>query len=76
MLSWLLLSMALAASLPFTVHAGELAEIQKNIAVGWLPADARATIQHIKQGGPFPHAMDGAVFGNREHRLPPRERGW
>jgi len=76
MLSWLLLSMALAAPLPFTVHAGELAEIQKNIAVDRLPAEARSAIQRIRQGGPFPYAKDGAVFGNRERRLPPRPRDW
>jgi ribonuclease T1 len=30
----------------------------------------------IKDGGPFPHARDGIVFGNYEKLLPPRPRGY
>ena len=30
----------------------------------------------IKRGGPFPYKKDGAVFGNREKRLPPQTRGY
>jgi ribonuclease T1 len=41
-----------------------------------LPADARHTVELIRKSGPFPHERDGAVFGNREKRLPARERGW
>jgi ribonuclease T1 len=41
-----------------------------------LPREARETILLIRQGGPFPYAKDGATFGNREKRLPARERGW
>ena len=41
-----------------------------------LPQEARETIVLIKKGGPFPHARDGASFGNRERILPSRERGW
>lgn len=41
-----------------------------------LPAEARQTLALIRQGGPFPYAKDGSVFGNREGRLPPRERGY
>lgn len=43
---------------------------------GFLPAEARTTIALIQQGGPFPHAQDGSVFGNREQRLPQRPRGY
>ncbi len=46
-----------------------------DIAAAALPADARATLAHIKAGGPFPHARDGSVFSNREKLLPPRQRG-
>ncbi len=42
----------------------------------FLPAEAAATIALIQRGGPFPHRQDGSVFGNREQRLPPRERGY
>jgi len=41
-----------------------------------LPPEARETIALIRKGGPFPYERDGAVFGNRERRLPARERGW
>lgn len=41
-----------------------------------LPREAVETIALIRKGGPFPHERDGVVFGNREKRLPPRERGW
>jgi ribonuclease T1 len=41
-----------------------------------LPTQARDTIAHIKAGGPFPYARDGAVFGNREKQLPKQPRGY
>lgn len=42
----------------------------------FLPAEAADTIARIRQGGPFPHAQDGSVFGNREGHLPRQPRGW
>lgn len=41
-----------------------------------LPPEARATLQLIMDGGPFPYDRDGTVFQNREGRLPPRPRGY
>jgi len=41
-----------------------------------LPPEARATLQLIKQGGPFPHRQDGVVFGNYEGLLPSQPRGF
>jgi ribonuclease T1 len=41
-----------------------------------LPKEAHATLALIKSGGPFPYRKDGTVFGNREKRLPLRERGY
>ncbi len=41
-----------------------------------LPVEAQATLQLIDQGGPFPFARDGVVFGNYERMLPPRWRGY
>lgn len=41
-----------------------------------LPPEADATLALIAAGGPYPFARDGVVFGNYEHRLPHRERGW
>ncbi|MCC5097417.1 ribonuclease [Xanthomonas campestris] len=42
----------------------------------FLPTEAMATIVLIQRGGPFPYPQDGAVFGNREQRLPERPRGY
>lgn len=46
------------------------------IAAEKLPIDARATLELIKAGGPFPFRQDGRVFLNREKRLPWKERGY
>ena len=42
------------------------------VAAQALPAEARATLDRIPSGGPFPYQRDGVVFGNREH-IAPRE---
>ena len=41
-----------------------------------FPREAGDTVALILRGGPFPHPQDGNVFGNREHRLPERPRGY
>lgn len=46
------------------------------IAVAQLPPEARRTLALIRQGGPFPYAKDGSVFGNREGLLPRQNRGY
>jgi len=46
------------------------------VRVDELPAEARATLVLIKQGGPFPYRKDGTVFGNRERLLPAKPRGY
>jgi ribonuclease T1 len=46
------------------------------IAAAELPKEARETLALVKKGGPFPYAKDGAVFGNREKRLPAQKRGY
>lgn len=43
---------------------------------GFLPTEAHQTIALILRGGPYPHRQDGGIFGNREQRLPQRERGY
>jgi ribonuclease T1 len=45
-------------------------------ALSQLPPQAAEVWQLIQNGGPFPYRQDGAVFGNREGRLPPRQRGF
>ncbi|MFE6486216.1 ribonuclease domain-containing protein [Streptomyces sp. NPDC088747] len=46
------------------------------VAVSELPAQARETLALIDDGGPFPYARDGAVFGNFERELPRHQRGY
>lgn len=46
------------------------------VSVAQLPPQARATLERIRAGGPFPYERDGAMFGNREGRLPKRGRGY
>jgi ribonuclease T1 len=41
-----------------------------------LPFEAQQTEKLIRAGGPFPYSKDGTTFGNRERRLPRRERGY
>ncbi len=46
------------------------------VSIRELPPEAAQTLALIKQGGPFPYRRDGIVFGNRERRLPLKERGY
>jgi ribonuclease T1 len=46
------------------------------VRVEELPAEARATLELIKAGGPFPYKQDHRAFGNRERLLPKRGRGY
>lgn len=70
----LLLGMLLA----FQVFAREplLQNMQDVVSVNQLPQEAQATLVLIKQGGPFPYAKDGVVFGNYEGMLPKQSRGY
>jgi len=46
------------------------------VPLSTLPAEARATLQRIHAGGPFPYSRDGVVFNNRERILPAMPRGY
>jgi len=46
------------------------------VARAELPAEARATLKLIEQGGPFAYDRDGMVFKNYEHVLPKQRRGY
>ncbi len=63
--------MASGAGLQAKPRGADLAEVP----LSSLPAEAQATAQRIRQGGPFPYAKDGSVFGNRERLLPAKRRG-
>ena len=41
-----------------------------------LDHQARQTLRRIHDGGPFPFAKDAIVFGNYEHQLPGKLRGY
>lgn len=43
---------------------------------GFLPVEAHAVLDRIARGQTHPFRQDGAVFHNREGRLPPRPRGY
>jgi len=46
------------------------------VRISELPAEAVATLELLRKGGPFPYAKDGAVFGNREGLLPKQKHGY
>jgi len=48
----------------------------QEVALVDLPQEARDTLALIRRGGPFRYRQDGSVFGNREKKLPARERGY
>lgn len=50
--------------------------LSDEVRAAQLPVEARATLQAIKAGGPFPYRQDGRVFSNRERLLPPKGRGY
>lgn len=73
------LSLLLAASLPGAVQGREAPSqqlVEATVSLQALPPEARDTHRLIYQGGPFPYAKDGTVFGNRERLLPKARRGF
>ena len=46
-----------------------------DISARALPQEARDVLARIRSGAPFRYDRDGAVFGNRERRLPAMPRG-
>lgn len=58
------------------VAAPALARQDAPAFLAGLPPEAIATLRLIERGGPFPYRKDGAVFQNRERRLPERPRGY
>ena len=75
--AWLAIWSVLGLARENTIPQGDA----QHGAVDWifsadLPREARQTLTLIKDGGPFPYARDGIVFGNYEKRLPLRQRGY
>jgi ribonuclease T1 len=72
-----LLLAALLAFLPAAAQRGPApAPPAGEIRAQDLPKEARATIELIRNKGPYPYAKDGAIFGNREGLLPKQKRGY
>ena len=61
---------------PTAVSARGNTAALESVALASLPAEAQATERLIRAGGPFRHAKDGTVFGNRERALPSQKRGF
>ena len=72
----LLLGLLLCLPAQARGHHAHAAGATSTIAVSELPPEARATLQLIEQGGSFPYARDGVIFGNYEHALPQQPRGY
>jgi ribonuclease T1 len=71
------LALALSAAMAGGASARGVAPAdRRSVALTELPAEARQTRERILQGGPFPYAKDGSVFGNRERLLPTGKRGY
>ena len=70
-----LLALAILAAATQEVGARQAAP-PEIVAAAELPPEARATLERIHRGGPFPYSRDGVVFGNREHILPAQPRGY
>ena len=71
-------SLVLAAAFFFAPFAFARAtpEALPEIAVADLPKEGREVLALIHKGGPFKYDRDGVVFGNREHLLPSKTRGY
>ena len=73
---WLLLGLLLCLPAQAHSHHAHAVVASTTIAVAELPTEARETFRLIQQGGPFPYARDGVTFGNYEHTLPQKQRGY
>ena len=68
--------MRLAAALLAVAVSCLALAFDRDVPARELPPEARATLDLIKSGGPFPYTQDGRVFSNREKLLPLRSRGY
>jgi ribonuclease T1 len=75
-LAWAALAAFVALAAPAGLAQPAPAQPAADISEARLPKEARETLALIRKGGPFPYAKDGAIFGNREERLPKQKRGY
>ena len=72
----LLFTTLVAIAIGTLASGTRVAAADVGIEIGALPPEARATLAQIHRGGPFRYDRDGIAFGNREHLLPPKPRGY
>ena len=65
-----------AFGMQWPAHARTTPDGMATIAVADLPKEGRSVYALILKGGPFQYDRDGVVFGNREHLLPAKPRGY
>ncbi len=65
-----------ALALALMLFSGAALAFSGDVHKSELPPEARATLDLVKAGGPFPYSRDGVVFGNRERLLPKQPRGY
>ena len=75
-LAWAALAAFVAIASPASLAQFAPSPPPAQVAAKDLPKEARETLALVRKGGPFPYAKDGAVFGNREGRLPRKKRGY
>jgi len=75
-LRWIvaIIACTLVASAP--VAARTTSDGLSTVVLSSLPKEARSLYVLIHAGGPFAYERDGVVFGNREHLLPAKPRGY
>jgi ribonuclease T1 len=73
---WVALAVAVAAQGASSPGVHAAPDASRGIALADLPPEARTVYQLIGRGGPFAYDRDGVVFGNREHLLPAKPRGY
>ena len=76
MRSFAIIAIVFASLMSVAVGLHARAPSSDDIAFAQLPSEARDVLARIKSDGPFRFERDGAIFGNREHRLPPQSRGY
>ena len=77
----LVLTSLLLAAASLTAIVGAKTPVQAtdgtaSISIADIPSPGPQTYVLIGQGGPFPYAKDGTVFGTRDRLLPIRPRGY
>jgi ribonuclease T1 len=73
---WMIAAVLVALAMQSPAYARTTPDGMATIAVADLPKEGRAVYALILKGGPFEYDRDGVVFGNREHLLPAKPRGY